>query len=318
MFKENNIPVVMIDFLLFLENTLGRSANTIKNYRCDLIHFLKFIKGTFLRKDNIDNIDITDINTDFINRISIQNIYSYVNYLSKYKDNTAKSRARKIAAIKAFYKYLYKVKLIKMNIAIEIETPKIKKRNPIYLTVDESNDLLDTVRKTSHVRNKIRNFAIIIMFLNTGIRIEELVNLNIDSIDKDRLSVIGKGDKERVLYLNNITIDTLNAYLKIKRKGNEKALFLSERGTRISKRQVSTLVKKYSKLSEIHKKITAHKLRHTLATLLFQNGEDIRVIQDILGHESISTTEIYTHVNNEQVRAALKNNPLNKNKNSTI
>lgn len=312
MFEENNIPAVMIDFLLFLENTLGRSANTIKNYRCDLIHFLQFIKGTFLRKDNIDNIDISDISIDFINRISIQNIYSYINYLSRYRNNTAKSRARKIAAIKAFYKYLYKVKLIKINITLDIETPKFKKRNPIFLTIDESEDFLNTIQKTSHVRNKIRNFAIIILFLNTGIRIEELVNLNLDSIDKDRLSVIGKGDKERILYLNSITIDSLTAYLKIKKQSSEKALFLSERGSRISKRQVSTLVKKYNKLSEIHKNITAHKLRHTLATLLFQNGEDIRVIQDILGHESISTTEIYTHVNNEQVRIALKNNPLNK------
>ena len=225
--------------------------------------------------------------------------------------------------MKAFYNYLcINLKLLQINPTQNLETPKIGKRLPKYLTLEESERLLNTVTNIDG-KNKVRDFAIITLFLNCGMRLSELTGINIRDIDfeNNKLNVIGKGNKERTIYLNKACINSINAYLSIRPKeciknDSRVALFLSERKDRISQRMVQQIVKNYLTLTGLDK-FSVHKLRHTAATLMYQYGEvDIRALQKLLGHESISTTEIYTHVANEQVRNAVESNPLANFKNT--
>lgn len=323
----NEKPAVLYRFLDHTYMNKSKSMHTINSYRYDLVEFLKYIKWSKTSDEaisdynailHIKSINIEDIDNAFFEDISIDDVDNYLIYLYKYKSNQSKSRARKISTIKSFFKYLYNKKIIKNNNMISLETPHISKSLPVYLSLQEAEKYINTIKtECLKERYKERNLTMIILFLNTGIRISELVGLNINSITKDLLNydiliVRGKGDKERVVYLNSNTMAALNNYLKIRTNINCKdtALFLSERNERISTRTVSHIVKHYSEECKIDKKITPHKFRHTLATSLFQNGTDIRTIQFILGHSSISTTEIYTHVSDAQARSALSNNPL--------
>jgi site-specific recombinase XerD len=309
------LPNVLNDFIGYLHAIKGKSPNTIDGYKIDLRLFLKYIKKLKTKsEDDIENIGIKDIDDEFLKNIRLGELYSFINYITLQRDNSSYARARKTAAIKAFFNFLEtKLKIIKENPSRELESPKISKRHPIYLTLDQSKKLLNSIDG----RNKERDYAIIVLFLNCGLRLSELVGINISKIKEDTLTVIGKGNKERTVYLNSACIKAINNYLTVKAKDgiNEKdkdALFLSERKNRINKRTVELLVGKYVRQAGLfNDKYTPHKLRHTAATLMYKYGNvDIRALQQILGHESVSTTQIYTHIDDERLREAVKSNPL--------
>ncbi|HYE83984.1 MAG TPA: tyrosine recombinase XerC [Clostridia bacterium] len=312
------LPTIAIEFLDYMETIRGKSKNTITAYGYDLALFFKFIKikrGYVAADTEIDEIPIDDIDTYIISNVSLADFYSFLSFAANQRDNKNYARARKVACLRSFFKYLHKMKMIEENPSIELESPKINSRHPVYLTLDESRLLLSSIEG----ENKERDYAIITLFLNCGLRLSELVGIDINKISNDILTVIGKGNKERTVYLNNACIEAINNYLKIRPADDVKdknALFLSERKHRISKRSVQYLVKKYIGISNLDtEKYTPHKLRHTAATLMYKYGKvDIRSLQQILGHENISTTQIYTHLDEEILRNAAKSNPLSEEK----
>lgn len=316
----DDLPNFVKDFLIYMQNIKNRSKSTIREYHYDLrdlFRFLKLYKIDKIKFDNItdeliDNTDIVNLNIDFVKKIELSDLYEYLNYLSNMRSDKPATRARKIAAIKSFFNYVtFKQKILDKNPAVELETPKLGKRLPKYLSLDESVALLHSIDG----KNEKRDTCIITLFLNCGLRLSELVAINFKDIKGDVLNVIGKGDKERSIYLNESCRKALKEYIAVRPKDvkDHEALFISERGTRIGKRTVEMMVKKYITLAGLDpKKYSPHKLRHTAATLMHKyGGVDIRSLQQILGHESVSTTEIYTHVDNEQVKEALEKNPLN-------
>ncbi|WP_035380152.1 tyrosine recombinase XerC [Fervidicella metallireducens] len=308
---DDQLPDILNEFLGYLFTVKAKSPNTIYGYKTDLKLFLKYMKKFKCKlSEDLEGIDIRDIDESFIKNIRLGDLYSFINYITLKRDNSSYARARKTASIKSFFNYLEtKVKIIKENPARELESPKISKRHPIYLTLDQSRKLLNIVDG----RNKERDYAIIVLFLNCGLRLSELVSIDINKIKGDTLTVIGKGNKERTVYLNNACINAINEYIRVRPKdGAQDALFLSERKTRINKRTVEILVNKYIKMAGLYEeKYTPHKLRHTAATLMYKYGNvDIRALQQILGHESVSTTQIYTHLDDEKLRMAVKSNPL--------
>lgn len=308
-------PIIIRDFLNYILTIKGKSENTVQEYFYDLRLFFRFMKQyKNLIDDSIDfdDIDISDINIEFIESITLSDLYEFMSFLSRERDNKSSSRARKVASIKSFYNYLTsKAKLLDYNPASELESPKVLKRLPRYLNIEESKKLLAAIDG----KHKERDYAIITLFLNCGLRLSELVNINIGNIKNDTLTVIGKGNKERTIYLNNACIKAIDAYLKVRPVNGVKdknALFISERKQRISNKTVQHIVKKYVSLAGLDpERYSAHKLRHTAATLMYKHGNvDIRALQQILGHESVSTTEIYTHVDSAQLRNAVDSNPL--------
>lgn len=313
------LPDIAIEFLEYMETIRGKSKNTIKAYSYDLILFFRFIKikrGYVVMDMDIDEIPVDDIDIYIINNISLADLYSFLSFAANQRDNKNYARARKVACLRSFFKYLHKMKLIKENPSIELESPKINSRHPVYLTLEESKQLLSSIDG----ENKERDYAIITLFLNCGLRLSELISIDINKINNDILTVIGKGNKERTVYLNNACIDAINNYLKVRPTDDsvkdKNALFLSERKRRISKRAVQYLVKKYIGISNLDtEKYSPHKLRHTAATLMYKYGKvDIRSLQQILGHENISTTQIYTHLDDETLRNAINANPLSEEK----
>ena len=316
----DDLPNFVKDFLIYMQNIKNRSKSTIREYHYDLrdlFRFLKLYKIDKIKFDNItdeliDKTDIVNLNNDFIRKIELTDLYEYLNYLSNMRSDKPATRARKIAAIKSFFNYVtFKQKILDKNPAVELETPKLGKRLPKYLSLDESVALLRSIDG----KNEKRDTCIITLFLNCGLRLSELVAINFKDIKGDVLNVIGKGDKERSIYLNESCRKALKEYIAVRPKDvkDHDALFISERGTRIGRRTVEMMVKKYITLAGLDpKKYSPHKLRHTAATLMHKyGGVDIRSLQQILGHESVSTTEIYTHVDSEQVKEALEKNPLN-------
>lgn len=314
-------PDFLNSFLDYSITILNKSPNSIKEYNYDLTNFLKFIKIEFKLTKEIDysKININDLTIENIKKITLEDIHKYVSYMATVLKSKPATRARKVSTIRIFFKYLsQKAKLIETNPAQNLETPKLGKRMPKHLSLDESKKLLETVQNEDS-RNNQRDYAIITLFLNCGMRLSELVNINIKDItfSEAKLSVVGKGNKERTIYLNNACISAINEYLLERPKegikyNSKDALFLSERRERISNRTVQLIVKKeLLKAGLDTNKYSVHKLRHTAATLMYQYGNvDIRALQELLGHESISTTEIYTHVDNSQIRNAVENNPL--------
>ncbi|MGJ0909491.1 tyrosine recombinase XerC [Clostridium botulinum] len=317
-----DLPPILIAYLSYMDTIQNKSRNTIEGYKLDLILFFRFLK---LSKNNlplntdIKNIYIKDIDENFLNSISLIDIYNFLDYIKNYRYNCSNTRARKVAVLKSFFNYLEnKVKIIKLNPTKNLETPKRPKRQPIYLSLKESQMLLDAVKRKNG-RNKERDYAIITIFLNCGLRLSELCNIKLSDIRNDTLIITGKGDQQRTIYLNNSCLKAINEYLNVRNKMKNiediDHLFLSERKQKINKRSVQRIVQKFIKYAGLDRKYTVHKLRHTSATLLYKYGEvDIRSIQEILGHENISTTTIYTHVDKEEIRSALKSNPLNSKK----
>lgn len=321
MINTEGNPTFLNSFLDYTATILNKSPNTIKEYNYDLNNFLKFILMRFKMTDKKDlkEVDIHGMTIDTIAKITLEDIHAYLFYLKNNFQSKAATRARKVASIRVFFNYLSnKANLIDKNPAQNLETPKLDKRIPKYLSLDDSKKLLEVAINDSD-RNNERDYAIITLFLNCGMRLSELVGIDIKNINFNdcKLSVIGKGNKERTIYLNKACMNAINTYLAVRPRDGVKsdsrdALFLSERKERISNRTVQYIVKQ-----ELYKagldtnKYSVHKLRHTAATLMYQYGNvDIRALQELLGHESISTTEIYTHVANDQVRNAVESNPL--------
>ena len=270
-------------------------------------------------EEDFSKITIKDIPLSTIKQIKLDDIHAFLSYLTNTYHSKAATRARKASSIRVFFNYLsQKANLIEFNPAQNLETPKLDKRLPKYLSLEDSKRLLNVAGSDDNRNNK-RDFAITTLFLNCGMRLSELVGINISNINfsECKLNVIGKGNKERTIYLNKACINAINDYLayrpKVAVKFNSKdALFLSERKERISNRTVQTIIRKELLKAGLDiNKYSVHKLRHTAATLMYQYGNvDIRALQEVLGHESISTTEIYTHVANVQARSAIENNPL--------
>ena len=318
--EKENLPMMVKDFLNYLETIKGKSINTISAYKTDLSVFFKFMKiyKGYPVDDTLQftEIPIDDLDTDFIKAIKLTDMYAFLSFAEKQRNNSNYARARKVATLKSFYNYLHnKAKVIENNPATELESPKINERHPIYLTLDQSITLLESLDKTN--KNYQRDYCILVFFLNCGLRVSELCNIEISKIKGDTLTIIGKGNKERTIYLNSACIKALEQYLSVRDDSkatavNKNYLFLSARNTPINKRTVEILVKKHiSNAGFTNAKYTPHKLRHTAATLMYKHGNvDIRSLQNILGHESISTTEIYTHVDEDHLRDAVNSNPL--------
>lgn len=311
----------------FLEYSLTykkKSPNSVDQYNSDLIMFLRYMKYHFKMTDEAEfsNINIKDFTIQDLAKVKENDIHNFITYLSINRKCGPATCARKISTIRIFFKYLTITNpLLSENPAQNLETPKLNKRLPRYLTLEDSQKLLNASFNNENDKNKERDFAIITLFLNCGMRLSELVGINISDIKFDdmKLTVIGKGNKERTIYLNKSCIDAINAYLKVRptnpkkdSKNSDKALFLSSYRQRISKRTVENVVDRELLNAGLDtSKYSTHKLRHTAATLMYKYGQvDIRALQELLGHESISTTEIYTHVDNDQVRSAVENNPL--------
>lgn len=325
MINSENNPQYLNSFLEYTSVILNKSPNTVKEYNYDLNTFLKFVKQRFNLTNETDFsvITISDISIDTIKKITLEDIHAFLYYLKDNFRSRPATLARKVSSIRVFFSYLsQKANLIEINPAQNLETPKLEKRMPKYLSLEDSQKLLEVASDEDN-RNCERDFAIITLFLNCGMRLSELVGINISDINFSdwKMTVIGKGNKERTIYLNKACIRAIEDYLSVRpkegiksdNKNSKKALFLSERLERISNRTVQYIVDKELKKAGLDtRKYSTHKLRHTAATLMYQYGNvDIRALQELLGHESISTTEIYTHVANSQVRDAVESNPLN-------
>lgn len=319
--EKSKHPKRVIEFLNYLENVKGKSINTIKGYSVDLGLFFKFLKvykglENNIELEKIEEVEISDLGDNFIKDISLSDIYAFLAFLEKVRNNSAYARARKVATLKSFFKFLNsKIKLIDENPTVELESPKVNKRHPVYLTLNQSITVLNSMDKEN--KNYYRDYCILTLFLNCGMRLSELCNIEIEKIKEDTLTIIGKGNKERTVYLNEASIAAIENYLKNRNdlKATEEAkkyLFLSSKYRPINKRSVEILVKKHIENAGFKdQKYTPHKLRHTAATLMYKYGNvDIRSLQNILGHENISTTQIYTHVDDETLREAVKTNPL--------
>lgn len=315
------LPESLEDFLNYLNVIRAKSPNTISGYRKDLILFFRFMKRykkLCPKSMEISDIEIADLGSEFIRKINLMDLYAFLAFLENERSNSSYARARKVASLRSFFKFLHtKAKIIDFNPTLELESPKIVKRHPVYLTLDESKDLLKSV--DSENKHQKRDYCILTLFLNCGLRLSELCSIDISSIKGDILTIIGKGNKERTVYLNKACIRAISEYLAERSLMNilpshRDALFISERKSRINMRTVEKIVKKYIEDAGLDKdKYTPHKLRHTAATLMYKYGNvDIRSLQMILGHENINTTQIYTHVDDEKLRNAVSSNPLSE------
>ena len=325
--KYNDCPLSVRDFLVYHETIKGQSPRTIDEYYLDLRMFFRFIK--LMRNDmpihtRLDEIDIRNIDIDFIRTITTSEVFDFLSYLAN--DRTANpdspapdygissaARARKLSALKSFYKYLtVRTKQISENPVADLEYPKLRKSLPKYLTMDQASALLQAVSG----QNQARDYAILMIFLNCGIRRSELVGLNITDVYEDRLRVVGKGNKERIVYFGSACRKAIDAYLVERNKDvltDNRALFGSRNGNRISVTAVHRLVDKaLLKAGLDPTQFSAHKLRHTAATMMLSGGVDVKTVQEVLGHENLNTTQIYTHIENTELKIAAEANPLSK------
>jgi site-specific recombinase XerD len=318
-------PQILKDFLMYHETIKGHSPKTIDEYFLDLRTFFRFLKiarGLVPPSTDFDEIPIKDIDLAFVRDVTLNEIYDFLTFLARdrvvnqnshYKEYglSATTRARKIACIRSFYKYLTaKAKLLAENPVADLDSPKTPKSLPRYLTLDESRRLLNVVDGN----NRERDYCILCIFLNCGLRISEIVGLNVGDYHGDALRVTGKGNKERVVYLNGATARAVADWLSVRRHlvpDREPALFVSNRRTRISREMVHSMVKKNLLRAGLDSaQYSSHKLRHTAATLMLQNGVDVRTLQEVLGHDHLNTTQIYTHVDSAELRVAAEANPL--------
>lgn len=324
---QTDAPDILREFLAYHETVKAHSKRTVDEYFLDLRNFFRYLKQVrdpLLKDIPLDQINIMDVDLDFVASVTLTDIYAYLTYLSRDRAQhhnssnsdyglSASSRARKLATIRSFYNYLTNKKhLLRENPVKDIDSPKLRKTLPKYLTLDQSTELLDAVDG----KNQERDYCILTLFLNCGLRISELIGLNLNDINEDTLRVLGKGNKVRILYLNDACQDALNTYLAVRRPitgRDANALFLSSRNERVSRSTVHAMVKKRLTAAGIDSsEYSSHKLRHTAATLMLQNGVDVRAVQEVLGHDHLNTTEIYTHVDNEGLRVAAKANPLSR------
>lgn len=320
-------PLILRDFLVYHETIKGQSPRTIGEYYLDLRMFLRFVK--LMRNDmpihtRLDEIDIKDIDLSFIRSITTSDIFDFLSYLANDRtpnpDSPApdygispSARARKLSAMKSFYKYLtVRTKQLQENPVADLEYPKLRKSLPKYLTLEQSSALLKAVSG----QNQARDYAILMLFLNCGIRRSELVGLNMTDVYEDRIRVVGKGNKERFVYFGSACRKAIDAYLPVRNEmvlTDNRALFGSRNGNRISVDAVHALVKKaFLKAGLDATQFSAHKLRHTAATMMLSGGVDVKTVQEVLGHENLNTTQIYTHIENTELKIAAEANPISK------
>ena len=303
---NKDIPEIVKSYLDYLTVIKGRAKSTTYAYKIDLMLLVDFLKT----KDKFKDMEF---DKSFIKEIELNDLYEFLAYVKNERENNSSTRSRKIATLKSFFDYCEtKIKIITYNPCRELEVPKKPSKQINYLTLEEAEQLLSSIDSR---RNRDRNFCIITLFLNCGLRLSELCNIKTLDIRKDILVVRGKGDKDRTVYLNDKCISAINTYLEVRPDVKNKFLFLSERKIQLSKRQIQHIVKICISNANLDThKYTTHKLRHTAATLLYKHANvDIRTIQQILGHKNIATTTMYTHVDDESVRKAINANPLNKN-----
>ncbi len=325
---RTDAPPILRDFLVYHETIQGHSRRTVDEYFLDLRNFFRFLKldkGRVARNTPLDQISIDDVDLELVSSVTLSDVYSYMNYLSRdrivhpnspdaHSGLSAPARARKVAAIRSFYKYLTnKAKLISENPMQDLDSPHLKKSLPRYLDLEESVSLLDHVDGA----NQARDYCILTLFLNCGLRISELVGLNVADVRGNQLRVLGKGNKERMLFLNEACQSALEDWLTERSMltlVDQNALFVTlQNRRRISRAAVHKLVKKHLAAAGLDStQYSAHKLRHTAATLMLQNGVDVRTLQEVLGHDHLNTTQIYTHVDNDDLRIAARANPLGK------
>ena len=321
----NEFPTIIREFAAYKSAIQNCSKKTVDEYLLDLRTFFRYLiakdMGISPESDEFTEISILSVDINYIRKITTEHIYDFMLYTGNVRDNMWASRARKLSAIKGFFKFLtVKRGYLDENPVANIEAPKPKKTLPKFLSLDEALTLIETVRNDSSSKTRLRDLCIITLFLNCGMRLNELVGINITDIEKnfEHVRVVGKGAKERLIYLNDACRTVLCEYIENQRMGekyrgvSDKALFLSNRDKRISDKMVQAMVYKYLDMSGLgSKNYSVHKLRHTAATLMYQTGNvDIRVLKDILGHEQLSTTQIYTHVNDKNMMTAMAQNPL--------
>lgn len=312
-------PEVLKKFLGYLQTVKGKSMKTVEEYFCDLRTFFRYIKinsGKVSKDSDFSSIAIDDVDINMIKKISLINIYEYLNYLAEERTNNAASRSRKVSSLRTFFKYLtYKTEEINNNPVEQLETPKTAKVLPKFLSLEQSKKLLEVILKSSF-KYKERDYCIITLFLNCGMRLSELAGINLKDIgDDSTLKLRGKGNKERMIYLNSACVKAIENYLKVRpheRIKDKEALFISRQNNRMSVKTIQLMVNTYlSRAGLGNLGCSVHKLRHTAATLMYQHGNvDIRILKDILGHENLGTTEIYTHLANKQIQKAMESNPL--------
>ena len=312
-----DVPYYVKDFLNYQTVIQGKSKNTVLEYHYDLRTFLKFLRISLYPNDvkdlTFEEISVENLSLDDIKKVSLSILYEYLSFLNSVRGNDTSARARKISSLRAFFKYMTdKADLLSENPTLKLETPKLRKALPSYLTLEESKKLLNSVKDGEF---KERDLCIITLFLNCGMRLSELIGINLKDIKEDTIRILGKGNKERTVYLNKSCQAAINNYLRVRpRDGviDSDALFLSKRKRRISDSMVQTLIKKYIEAAGLDPaKYSPHKLRHTAATLMYTYADvDILVLQEILGHENLNTTKIYTHVDNKEAKKAAKNHPL--------
>jgi len=327
MARYMDCPSILRDFLAYHENIKAQSPKTVQEYYLDLRMFLRFmvlIKNEMPYDTDINSISIRHVDLNFIGSITKSDVMDFLSYLANdrisnencfYEDPGIGSaaRARKLSSIKSFFKYLtIRMSLLDKNPVQDLEYPKIRKSLPKYLTLEESARLLQAVQGP----NARRDFAILMVFLNCGIRRAELVGLNLTDIYDDRIRVVGKGNKERIVYMGSACKRAIDDYL-VERKqivlSDNRALFGSRDKNRISESAVHRLVKKHMLAAGLDAtQFSAHKLRHTAATLMLSNGVDVKTVQEVLGHENLNTTQIYTHIENTELRIASEANPISK------
>ena len=313
---RNELPPVVRDFLTYHETIQGHSKQTADEYFLDLRTFLRFMKiekGIVDRKTPIDEVSIVDVDADFLRSISVTDVYAFMNYLSRDRNLGERARARKIATIRSFYKYLTnKARLLSENPMQDLDSPRARKTLPRYLSLDESIQLLESIDGD----NKARDYCILMLFLNCGLRISELAGLNLADVRGEQLRVLGKGNKERIVFLNAACQQAIADWIAERGTSasiDPNALFISRKHARLTTDGIHYMVKQRLKKAGLDASLySSHKLRHTAATLMLQNGVDVRTLQEVLGHEHLNTTQIYTHVDNENLRTAAQANPLGR------
>ncbi len=321
--KYADVPDIVRNYLNYMIVIKGKSPNTVREYYYDLRLFIRYIQANLkgISLNEINSVSLDDFDADIIKQISLNDLYEFMAYINNVHSSNDNYRARKVASLKSFFNYLHiRDGFISVNPAANLESPKIKKRMPRYLTLEESINFL----KNIDGKFKARDLAIFSIFLNCGLRLSELVGINLKNInfEKRTLRVIGKGNKERLVYLNDLCIESIMEYLEVRpevtNQADMDALFISSKGRRISNRMVELLAKKYFEKAGLdYEMYSPHKLRHTAATLMYHDGNvDIRTLQELLGHTSLATTQIYTHIKSDDLKDAAEKNPLANMKNS--
>lgn len=311
-------PAYLNEFFTYQRVVKIKSERTLESYYIDLrlfLRYVKLVKNGISPETPMNDIPISDVPLEYIRDFTKLDILSYLNYVATERNNTATTRHRKLASLKVFYKCLYRdLNLISSDPTKDVDYPKMPERIPKYLDLDKSVALLENMNAEDPYY--YRDYCIITLFINCGMRLSELVGINLQDVNLNErtLRLLGKGNKERIIHINDACASAIVQYLDERESSPEEqnALFLSKRGTRITNRRVQQIVDNALRDSHLDNQgYSTHKLRHTAATLMYQHGNvDTLILKEILGHKSISTTEIYTHIANESVKEAMDASPL--------